>query len=101
MMQRKHKTGFTATDDIVNKIIRSKSKILITRDVGITHNDAVTVQTGMITALCATIDLILFLASVSESSYLMLIAYDGDFRNSLPAFTSLSTCHCRSCTQIR
>lgn len=44
---RKHKTGFTATDDIVNKIIR------------------MTVQTGMITALCATIDLILFLASPS------------------------------------
>ncbi|KAI0795318.1 hypothetical protein BC629DRAFT_1592810 [Irpex lacteus] len=42
---RKHKTGFTSTDDVVNKIIR------------------LTVQTGMITALCAIVDLIAFLAS--------------------------------------
>ncbi|KAI0769909.1 hypothetical protein C8Q74DRAFT_857789 [Fomes fomentarius] len=42
---RKHKTGFAATDDIVNRIIR------------------LTVQTGLITALCALIDLVLFLAT--------------------------------------
>ncbi|KAI0693966.1 hypothetical protein BC835DRAFT_1415596 [Cytidiella melzeri] len=42
---RKHRTGFTNTDDVVNKIIR------------------LTVQTGMITAVCAIIDLIAFLSS--------------------------------------
>ncbi|KAH9933207.1 uncharacterized protein BXZ73DRAFT_101169 [Epithele typhae] len=42
---RSHKTGFATTDDLVNRIIR------------------LTVQTGLITALCALIDLILFLAS--------------------------------------
>ncbi|TFK80202.1 hypothetical protein K466DRAFT_605531 [Polyporus arcularius HHB13444] len=42
---RKHKTGFAATDDIVNRIIR------------------LTVQTGLITAVCALVDLILFLAT--------------------------------------
>ncbi|KAI0084805.1 hypothetical protein BDY19DRAFT_997371 [Irpex rosettiformis] len=44
---RKHRTGFSKTDDVVNKIIR------------------LTVQTGMITALCAVADLIAFLASPS------------------------------------
>ncbi|TFK52444.1 hypothetical protein OE88DRAFT_1657711 [Heliocybe sulcata] len=42
---RRHKTGFPATDDVVNKIIR------------------LTVQTGMITAIVAIIDLGMFLGS--------------------------------------
>ncbi|EPQ53462.1 hypothetical protein GLOTRDRAFT_139698 [Gloeophyllum trabeum ATCC 11539] len=44
---RRHKTGFPATDDIVNKIIR------------------LTVQTGMITALVATLDVAFFVGSTS------------------------------------
>ncbi|KZT23453.1 hypothetical protein NEOLEDRAFT_1180103 [Neolentinus lepideus HHB14362 ss-1] len=42
---RRHKTGFPATDDVVNKIIR------------------LTVQTGMITAIVAVIDLGMFLGT--------------------------------------
>ncbi|KAI0809041.1 hypothetical protein BC629DRAFT_1590141 [Irpex lacteus] len=42
---RKHKTGFTSTDDILNRIIR------------------LTVQNGLITAVWAIIDLITFLAT--------------------------------------
>ncbi|KAJ3531231.1 hypothetical protein NM688_g7603 [Phlebia brevispora] len=42
---RKHKTGFQGTDDVLNKIIR------------------LTVQNGLVTALCAIIDLIAFLAT--------------------------------------
>ncbi|KAI0692569.1 hypothetical protein BC835DRAFT_1277494 [Cytidiella melzeri] len=44
---QKHKTGLIGTDDVVNKIIR------------------LTVQTGMITAVCAIIDLVLFLITPS------------------------------------
>ncbi|KAI0771217.1 hypothetical protein BD413DRAFT_65351 [Trametes elegans] len=42
---RTHRTGMPVTDDIINKIIR------------------LTMQTGLLTALCAIIDLVLFLAS--------------------------------------
>ncbi|KAJ4482007.1 hypothetical protein J3R30DRAFT_3851497 [Lentinula aciculospora] len=42
-IQRKHKTGFQTSDQLVDRIIR------------------LTVQTGLITALCATLDLIFFL----------------------------------------
>ncbi|KIK57220.1 hypothetical protein GYMLUDRAFT_173227 [Collybiopsis luxurians FD-317 M1] len=41
--QRKHKTGFQASDELVDRIIR------------------LTVQTGFVTALCATLDLVFFL----------------------------------------
>ncbi|KAI0787222.1 hypothetical protein BC629DRAFT_497634 [Irpex lacteus] len=47
---KKHRTGLTGTDDVVNRIIR------------------LTVQTGMITTVCAIIDLILFLVTVSFKS---------------------------------
>ncbi|KAI0695705.1 hypothetical protein BC835DRAFT_1272911, partial [Cytidiella melzeri] len=40
---RKHKSGFSISDDAVDRIIR------------------LTVQTGMITAVCAIVDLIVFL----------------------------------------
>lgn len=41
---RQHKTGFSGSDDAIDRIIR------------------LTVQTGLITAVCATVDLIVFLA---------------------------------------
>ncbi|KAI0081648.1 hypothetical protein K474DRAFT_1681985 [Panus rudis PR-1116 ss-1] len=62
---RKHKTGFSATDDIVNKIIR------------------LTVQTGLITALCATTDLILFLASPSGLHLIFNLPLSKLYTNSL------------------
>ncbi|KAF9067132.1 hypothetical protein BDP27DRAFT_1393141 [Rhodocollybia butyracea] len=40
---RKHKTGFQASDELIDRIIR------------------LTVQTGLVTALCATLDLLFFL----------------------------------------
>ncbi|KAJ7084725.1 hypothetical protein C8R44DRAFT_753128 [Mycena epipterygia] len=46
--QRQKKTGFKATDTVVDKIIR-------------THEQAVTVQTGMLTALFSILDVICFL----------------------------------------
>ncbi|KAI0089212.1 hypothetical protein BDY19DRAFT_131256 [Irpex rosettiformis] len=41
---RQHKTGFSGSDDAIDRIIR------------------LTVQTGLITAVCATVDLVVFLA---------------------------------------
>ncbi|KAL1950417.1 hypothetical protein VTO73DRAFT_5541 [Trametes versicolor] len=62
---RKHKTGFVATDDIVNRIIR------------------LTVQTGLITALCAVIDLVLFLASPSGLHLVFNLPLSKLYTNSL------------------
>ncbi|PCH39978.1 hypothetical protein WOLCODRAFT_150029 [Wolfiporia cocos MD-104 SS10] len=62
---RKHKTGFSQTDDIVNKIIR------------------LTVQTGLVTALCAIIDLILFLASPSGLHLIFNLPLSKLYTNSL------------------
>ncbi|KAI0632408.1 hypothetical protein C8Q77DRAFT_1159036 [Trametes polyzona] len=62
---RKHKTGFAATDDIVNRIIR------------------LTVQTGLITALCAVIDLILFLATPSGLHLVFNLPLSKLYTNSL------------------
>ncbi|KAH9939817.1 hypothetical protein B0H21DRAFT_756071 [Amylocystis lapponica] len=62
---RKHKTGFHATDDIVNRIIR------------------LTVQTGLVTALCAVIDLILFLASPSGLHLVFNLPLSKLYTNSL------------------
>lgn len=62
---RKHKTGFSQTDDIVNRIIR------------------LTVQTGLITALCATIDLILFLATPSGLHLIFNLPLSKLYTNSL------------------
>ena len=46
------RTGFTATDDVINRVIR------------------LTLQTGLLTAICATINLIIF-CSVSSGIYLI------------------------------
>ncbi|OJT08158.1 hypothetical protein TRAPUB_954 [Trametes pubescens] len=62
---RKHKTGFVATDDIVNRIIR------------------LTVQTGLITALCAVIDLVLFLATPSGLHLVFNLPLSKLYTNSL------------------
>ncbi|KAI0337919.1 hypothetical protein BDW22DRAFT_832759 [Trametopsis cervina] len=47
---RKHKTGFTGSDDAIDRIIR------------------LTVQTGMVTSLCAITDLILFVSVLYTNS---------------------------------
>ncbi|KAI0726468.1 hypothetical protein C8Q72DRAFT_526455 [Fomitopsis betulina] len=62
---RKHKTGFSQTDDVVNKIIRT------------------TVQTGLITALCAIIDLMLFLATPSGLHLIFNLPLSKLYTNSL------------------
>ncbi|KAI0338912.1 hypothetical protein BDW22DRAFT_1432128 [Trametopsis cervina] len=62
---RKHKTGFSSTDDVVNKIIR------------------LTVQTGMITAVCAIIDLIAFVSSPSGIHLVFNIPLAKLYTNSL------------------
>ncbi|KZT09390.1 uncharacterized protein LAESUDRAFT_748519 [Laetiporus sulphureus 93-53] len=62
---RKHRTGFSQTDDIVNKIIR------------------LTVQTGLITALCAIIDLILFLATPAGLHLIFNLPLSKLYTNSL------------------
>ena len=64
--QRKHKTGFSQTDDVVNKIIRSTYLFSCSFSSADADGAALiaTVQTGLITALCAIIDLVLFLATV-------------------------------------
>ncbi|KAI0755216.1 hypothetical protein C8Q80DRAFT_418356 [Daedaleopsis nitida] len=62
---RKNKTGMVFTDDIINKIIR------------------LTVQTGLITALCAIIDLILFLVSPSGLHLIFNLPLSKLYTNSL------------------
>ncbi|EJF57076.1 hypothetical protein DICSQDRAFT_92661 [Dichomitus squalens LYAD-421 SS1] len=62
---RKHKTGFAATDDIVNRIIR------------------LTVQTGLITALCALVDLVLFIATPAGLHLLFNLPLSKLYTNSL------------------
>ncbi|KAH9841813.1 uncharacterized protein C8Q71DRAFT_349276 [Rhodofomes roseus] len=62
---RKHKTGFSQTDDVVNKIIR------------------MTVQTGLITALCAIIDLVLFLATPAGLHLIFNLPLSKLYTNSL------------------
>jgi len=62
---RKHKTGFQATDDIVNRIIR------------------VTVQTGAVTALCATMDLIFYLVDTSGNHLIFNIPLSKLYTNSM------------------
>ncbi|KAH7870873.1 uncharacterized protein C8R40DRAFT_1055677, partial [Lentinula edodes] len=52
---RKHKTGFQASDELVDRIIR------------------LTVQTGLLTSLCAILDLIFFLCDVSFTAFRHLI----------------------------
>ncbi|KAI0669251.1 hypothetical protein C8Q78DRAFT_1042508 [Trametes maxima] len=62
---RHHKTGMPVTDDIVNRIIR------------------LTVQTGLITALCAIIDLVLFLATPTGLHLIFNLPLSKLYTNSL------------------
>ncbi|KAJ3489211.1 hypothetical protein NLI96_g2272 [Meripilus lineatus] len=63
--KRKHRTGFSATDDVLNKIIR------------------LTVQTGLVTAICAIIDLIAFLATPSGLHLIFNLPLSKLYTNSL------------------
>ncbi|KAH9933212.1 uncharacterized protein BXZ73DRAFT_46508 [Epithele typhae] len=62
---RGHKTGFGQTNDFLNKIIR------------------ITVQTGLITALCAIIDLVTFLLSSTGIHLTFNLALSKLYTNSL------------------
>ncbi|KAI0357470.1 hypothetical protein OH77DRAFT_1519383 [Trametes cingulata] len=62
---RTHKTGMPATDDIINRIIR------------------LTVQTGLITALCAIIDLVLFLVTPTGLHLIFNLPLSKLYTNSL------------------
>lgn len=66
-LQRKHRTGFPSTDDVVNKIIRRELICSHRSCIDLRSFGTVTVQTGMVTALCAIIDMIAFLATVRPS----------------------------------
>ncbi|CDO69998.1 hypothetical protein BN946_scf184973.g8 [Trametes cinnabarina] len=68
---RRNKTGIPVTDDIVNRIIR------------------MTVQTGLITALCAVIDLILFLVTPTGLHLIFNLPLSKLYTNSL--MSSLNT----------
>ncbi|KAI0067075.1 hypothetical protein BV25DRAFT_1912412 [Artomyces pyxidatus] len=59
------RTGFVATDDIIDRIVR------------------LTVQTGLLTALIATVDVILFLASKSDYHLLFNLPLSKLYTNSL------------------
>lgn len=65
-IKAKRRTGFAATDDIVNKIIRSSSGscilLLLLID---TLLVSVTVQTGLLTSMFAAADIIAYLVNVS------------------------------------
>ena len=64
----RQRTGFAATDDLINKVIRSKCALARLKNRWMTPYNAVTVQTGLITAVSATLDVTLFLAvKVSET----------------------------------
>jgi hypothetical protein len=52
-------------DDVVDHIIRGLHPLLLCHGVPFMSTYAVTVQTGMITAILAALDFILFLGSVS------------------------------------
>ncbi|KAH9933209.1 uncharacterized protein BXZ73DRAFT_101171 [Epithele typhae] len=62
---RRHKTGFGPIDDFVDKIIR------------------ITVQTGLITALCAIVNLVLFLASPTGLHLIFNLPLSKLYTNSL------------------
>ncbi|KAI8978769.1 hypothetical protein BD414DRAFT_117621 [Trametes punicea] len=62
---RRHKTGMPVTDDVVNRIIR------------------LTVQTGLITALCAIVDLILFLVTPAGLHLIFNLPLSKLYTNSL------------------
>ncbi|KAF9267332.1 hypothetical protein L218DRAFT_1060558 [Marasmius fiardii PR-910] len=62
---RRHKTGFQASDDIVDRVIR------------------LTVQTGLLTAICAIIDLALFLADPSGLHLIFNFPLSKLYTNSL------------------
>ncbi|KAI0084369.1 hypothetical protein BDY19DRAFT_534895 [Irpex rosettiformis] len=71
---RKHRTGFSHTDDVLNKIIR------------------LTVQNGAITAVWAIIDLILFLTIFStESNEGVSTAHQGARSAAVPEFVTLTS----------
>ncbi|KII90547.1 hypothetical protein PLICRDRAFT_537061 [Plicaturopsis crispa FD-325 SS-3] len=62
---RRHKTRFAATDDIVNRIIRA------------------TVQTGLLTAVWATVDLIVFLVNPTGLHLIFNVPLSKLYTNSL------------------
>ncbi|KAI9059272.1 hypothetical protein FKP32DRAFT_1680090 [Trametes sanguinea] len=70
---RRNKTGMPVTDDIINRIIR------------------LTVQTGLVTALCAIVDLILFLATPAGLHLIFNLPLSKLYTNSL--MSSLNTRH--------
>ncbi|KII83895.1 hypothetical protein PLICRDRAFT_179929 [Plicaturopsis crispa FD-325 SS-3] len=62
---RRHKTGFSATDDIVNRIIRA------------------TVQTGLLTAIWASVDLVVFLVNPTGLHLVFNVPLSKLYTNSL------------------
>jgi len=62
---RKNKTGFAVTDDVVNRIIR------------------LIVQTGAVTSVCATVDLIVFLVDTTGTHLIFNVPLSKLYTNSL------------------
>lgn len=76
--QRRHKTGFTDTDDILNKIIKRECQM--SPYVPIFHGiafDIGTVQNGLITAIFSIVHLITFLTDVRLLFVFLLLPLIG------------------------
>jgi hypothetical protein len=101
LRQRKHKSGFSGSDDAVDRIIRRECNCSWNKLLLPTFILSVTVQTGMITAVCAIIDLIVFLSVVSAALFQIFRVFglSGNM-SSLPVYTSRSICHWPSYIQI-
>lgn len=70
LTQQKNKTGFAVTDDLVSRISRRESDLSLARQGKLQATDllfapflVVTIQTGIITAVWATMGLAIFVSS--------------------------------------
>ncbi|KAG7091882.1 hypothetical protein E1B28_008283 [Marasmius oreades] len=83
LVWRRHKTGFQASDDIIDRVIR------------------VTVQTGLVTTVCAIIDLSLFLSDPSGLHLIFNFPLSKLYTNSLMSTLNSRGSWNRKGSQIR
>lgn len=74
---RSHRTGFSATEDIVTKLVRCEHSCRLEQSARLFMFMVVTIQTGAITSLWAIIDLVVYLSFVSTSSTTLMISTDS------------------------
>ncbi|KAF7968291.1 hypothetical protein HWV62_31033 [Athelia sp. TMB] len=82
---QKHKTGFSATDDVVNRyaIILAVFALGLTYLVIFNRIIRLTVQTGAVTAVVAIIDLVLFLTDTTGTHLIFNVPLSKLYTNSL------------------